>query len=79
VGYAALYRKDSVPFREDLPTIFALLADKKIDPPIAHTFPLLSARQAIELPASGSIEGKIVLTSGDHLTGSLPLLPPAES
>jgi NADPH2:quinone reductase len=78
-GITALYRNNSLPFREDLPTIFALLADKKLDPLIAHTFPLLSARQAIELLASGSIEGKIVLTSSDPLTGSLPLCLPAES
>lgn len=43
---------------------FALLAAKKIDPLIQTTFPLLEARQAIELLASGSVEGKIVLTNG---------------
>jgi NADPH:quinone reductase-like Zn-dependent oxidoreductase len=60
-GITALYRKDPKPLREDLPKIFALLAEKKIDPLVTHTFPLLEARQAIELLATGSVEGKIVL------------------
>ena len=47
-GISALYRKDPKPLREDLPKIFALL----------------EARQAIELLATGSVEGKIVLTDG---------------
>jgi len=62
-GITALYRKNPQPLHEDLPKIFALLADKKIDPMVAATFPLLAARQAIELLASGSVEGKIVLTN----------------
>ena len=37
------------------------LAEKKIDPLVTHTFALLEARQAIELLATGSVEGKIVL------------------
>ena len=63
-GITMLYRKDPRPFREDLPKIFALLADKKIDPMVTRTFPLLEARQALELLAAGSVEGKIVLTNG---------------
>ena len=31
-GITMLYRKDPKPLREDLPKIFALLAEKKIDP-----------------------------------------------
>lgn len=62
-GISALYRKDPKPLREDLPRLFALLAEKKIDPLITRTFPLLQAREAIELLASGSVEGKIVLTA----------------
>jgi NADPH2:quinone reductase len=61
-GITALYRKDPKPFREDLPKIFALLEEKRIDPLVTHTFPLLDARKAIELLASGTVEGKIVLT-----------------
>jgi D-arabinose 1-dehydrogenase-like Zn-dependent alcohol dehydrogenase len=50
--------------REDLPKIFALVAEKKIDPLITRTFPLLEARPALELLARGAVEGKIVLTDG---------------
>jgi NADPH:quinone reductase len=60
-GITMLYRKDPKALREDLPKIFALLAEKKIDTMVARTFPLLEARQAIELLATGSVEGKIVL------------------
>jgi NADPH2:quinone reductase len=60
-GISALYRKDPRPLREDLPKIFALLANKQIDPMIAKTFPLLDARKALELLAAGTTEGKIVL------------------
>ena len=62
-GISALYRKDPMPLREDLPRLFALLAEKKIDPLVTRTFPLLQAREAIELLAAGSVEGKIVLTN----------------
>ena len=62
-GITLLYRKDPQPLREDLPKIFALLAEKKVDPMIYRTFPLLEARQALELLASGTVEGKIVLTN----------------
>ena len=62
-GITAMYRKDPQPLRQDLPKIFALLAEKKIDPLVSRTFPLLEARQALELLAAGSVEGKIVLTS----------------
>jgi NADPH2:quinone reductase len=60
-GITALYRRDPRPFREDLPKIFSLLADKKIDPMVTKTFPLLEARKALQLLASGTVEGKIVL------------------
>jgi NADPH:quinone reductase-like Zn-dependent oxidoreductase len=60
-GITALYRKDPRPLREDLPKIFALLKEKKIVPLVQRTFALLQARQAMELLATGSVEGKIVL------------------
>jgi NADPH2:quinone reductase len=60
-GITMLYRKDPKPLREDLPKIFALLSEKKIDPKVTQVFPLLEARQAIELLAAGSFEGKMVL------------------
>ncbi|HYW46900.1 MAG TPA: zinc-binding dehydrogenase [Bryobacteraceae bacterium] len=63
-GITMLYRKDPKPLREDLPGIFSLLAEKKVDPLVTRTFPLLDAREALELLAAGSVEGKIVLTNG---------------
>jgi len=63
-GITALYRKDPGPLHEDLPKIFALLAEKKIDPLVSRTFKLLEARQAVELLAAGAVEGKIVLVDG---------------
>jgi NADPH:quinone reductase-like Zn-dependent oxidoreductase len=61
-GITAIYRKDPKPFHEDLPKIFTLLAEKEIDPLVSRTFAVLEAKQAIELLATGSVEGKIVLT-----------------
>ena len=63
-GITMLYQKDPKPLREDLPKIFALLAEKKIDPLVNRTFPLLAARQAIEFLATSSVAGKIVLLNG---------------
>jgi NADPH:quinone reductase len=62
-GITMLYRKDPKLLREDLPKIFALLAEKKIDPLVNRTFPLIAARKALELLSSGSVEGKILLTN----------------
>jgi NADPH:quinone reductase-like Zn-dependent oxidoreductase len=61
-GITMLYRKDPKPFREDLPKIFASLAEKKFEPLINRVFPLLEARQALEFLATGHAEGKIVLS-----------------
>jgi hypothetical protein len=44
-------------------TYRAIMIPKAGGPLIAATFPLLAARQAIELLATGSVEGKIVLTN----------------
>jgi NADPH:quinone reductase-like Zn-dependent oxidoreductase len=63
-GITMRYRKDPAQLREDLPKIFSLLGQKKIDPLVNCTFPLLDARKALELLASGSVEGKIVLING---------------
>ncbi|HEY4838192.1 MAG TPA: zinc-binding dehydrogenase [Candidatus Acidoferrales bacterium] len=62
-GITQIYRKDHGPLREDLPKIFALLTEKKIDPLVTRTFPLLDARKAMEFLQTGSVEGKIVLES----------------
>ena len=61
-GISAFYKKDPKPLREDLPKVFSLLEEKKIDPLITRTFELLDARRAVELLAGGSVQGKIVLT-----------------
>jgi NADPH:quinone reductase len=60
-GITMLYRKNPAALREDLPKIFALLAQKKIDPMVNRTFPLFDARKALEFLAAGSVEGKLVL------------------
>ena len=60
-GITALYRKDREPFREDVAKVFSLLAEKKIDPMVTKTFPLLEVRKALELLASGTVEGKIAI------------------
>lgn len=64
-GITQLYRKNPQPFREDLPKLFALLAEKKIQPRIAQTLPLLEARTANERLEAGGIEGKLVLVSSE--------------
>jgi NADPH2:quinone reductase len=61
-GITLLYRKDPRPLREDLRKIFALVAEKKVNPLISRAFPLLEAKQALQLLETGSVEGKIVLT-----------------
>ncbi len=63
-GITMLYRRNPVPFREDLPKVFALLAEGKIDPLVTRRFPLLEARAALELLAGGVVEGKVVLEAG---------------
>ena len=60
-GITLLYRRNPRPFREDLPKVFALLAERRIDPLVTRRFPLLDARAALELLAQGTVEGKIVL------------------
>ena len=60
-GITMWYRKDPLPFREDLSRLFGLLAQKRISPRIAQRLPLLNAREANERLEAGGIEGKIVL------------------
>ena len=65
-GITMLYQKNPRPFLEDLPKLFDLLAQSKISPRVAQTFPLLDARKANERLEAGGIEGKLVLVSSDH-------------
>ena len=60
-GISLRYRKDNKPFLEDLPKIFALVARRQIEPVIAKVFPLHEARKALDLLATGTVAGKIVL------------------
>jgi NADPH:quinone reductase-like Zn-dependent oxidoreductase len=60
-GITMLYRKDPRPLREDLPKIFGLIAQKKLDPLVSATLPLLEAKKALELLRAGAVEGKLVL------------------
>jgi NADPH:quinone reductase-like Zn-dependent oxidoreductase len=62
-GITMSYRKRPELLREDLPKIFALLAKKSIRPLVSVTLPLLDAQRALQLLASGSLAGKIVLTN----------------
>jgi NADPH:quinone reductase len=55
-------------FKQDWMTLLELLRERKIEPLIAHRFPLAEARRAQELLAKGGVIGKIVLV----LDGSAP-------
>jgi len=61
-GISLRYRKDKKPFHEDLPKVLALVARRQIAPVIAEVLPLDQARKALELLATGTVAGKIVLT-----------------
>jgi NADPH2:quinone reductase len=60
-GITQLYRKDPKPFHEDLSKLFTLLAERKVEPLIAHRLPLLAGRAGQELLERGGVRGKIVL------------------
>lgn len=62
-GITQLYRSNPLPFREDLPKLFALLGAGKIAPKIALKLPLTGAREANERIEKGGIDGKIVLVA----------------
>ena len=63
-GISLLYRKDPQPFLEDLPRIFALVAERTLEPVIAEVMPLACVREALTRLASRSVAGKIVLRCG---------------
>lgn len=52
-------------FRQDLIALLALLQQQRIKPLIAQRFPLVEARQAHEMLASGGVIGKIVLVADE--------------
>ena len=78
-GITMLYRKNPQPFREDLQKLFDLLAQEKISPRIAETFPLLDARKANERLEAGGIVGKLVLVAFENSPGPNPRAKDRES
>ena len=60
-GITMLYRKNPKPLREDLPKIFALIAEKKLDPLVSVTLPLGEAKNAMEMRARGRWRGRLCL------------------
>lgn len=65
-GITMLYRKNPRPFHEDLARLFNLLAQGKISPRIARTFPLMDARKANEWLEAGGVDGKLVLVAFEN-------------
>ena len=63
-GISLLYRKDPQPFLEDLPKIFAAVAERRLEPVIAEVMPLQRVGEALTRLAGGSVAGKIVLRCG---------------
>jgi NADPH:quinone reductase len=57
-------------FREDLSTLFDLLRQRKIEPIIAHRFPLNEVKRAHELLGTGGVTGKIVLVCNEASVAS---------
>ncbi len=57
----AMRRKHPEWFREDLATLFAMLAEGRIDPVVAEVLPLEDARRAHERVEAGEVAGKLVL------------------
>jgi len=66
-GITALYMRDKKPFMEDLPLLFNLLEEGKIDPVISAKLPILEARKANELLESGQVTGNVVLLAPELL------------
>lgn len=63
-GFVALSgsNPDSAAYRDSVRApLLSLLTAGELDVPIARTFPLAAARQAVELVASGKAHGKVVL------------------
>ncbi len=58
-GITMLYRKNPKPLREDLPKIFALIAEKKLDPLVSVTLPLVEAKRAMEMLVAGRSRGRL--------------------
>jgi NADPH:quinone reductase-like Zn-dependent oxidoreductase len=48
-------------FKEDLATLFGMLAENRIDPAIAEIVPLSEVRRAHERVEAGEVQGKLVM------------------
>ena len=57
----AMRRKHPDWFREDLATLFAMLATGRIDPAVAEVMPLSEVRRAHERIEAGEVQGKLVM------------------
>jgi NADPH2:quinone reductase len=66
-GISAIYARNRKPFMEDLPLLFNLLEEGKIQPMISQKFPLLEAAKANQLLESGTVAGNIVLLAPELL------------
>jgi NADPH:quinone reductase-like Zn-dependent oxidoreductase len=60
-GITQRYRKDKTSFKEDLAKLFALLAERRIQPKIAARLPLLAGVEAQRRLELGGVSGKVVL------------------
>jgi len=60
-GITALYLRDKKPFMDDLPKLFKMLGEGKINPVITAKLPLLEARKSNEMLENGQVIGNIVL------------------
>lgn len=65
-GITRLYRKNPIPFKEDLPKLFELAVAKKLKPVIDGVFPLSEAVRANEILEKGEAKGKLVLLCNDE-------------
>ena len=63
-GLSRLNRK---PFLDDWAILFNLLAEGKINPIIAATYPIIKAAEANRLLESGAVSGNIVLATEELL------------
>lgn len=62
----AMRRKHPEWFREDLATLFSMLAERRIVPVVAEVLPLAKVRQAHERVESGDVAGKLVMRISDQ-------------
>jgi len=64
-GTSTYFLGNRQPYREDWATLFALLAEGRIQPVIYRKLPLLEAAQANTLMESGQVVGNVVLVATD--------------